>query len=192
MVTCLKLSWPSWRFGRRQKICKNNRVEGFFGYLNDYNMNWPMSMSEGTEWLLKMHSLILLNNREKDVTHEMIEEKIRELKPKHSDFAAVLEVIHQMDLKQTVKAFIVVESLRQVLKIHASRLASLWRKIKELEDVVSLASPIFHYPLIFLLHDDDRNLVYLFFAGEIKIILVHMNRASWICEPHLRYEWMVT
>jgi superfamily II DNA/RNA helicase len=71
-----------------------------------------------------MHSLILLNNREKDVTHEMIEEKIRELKPKHSDFAAVLEVIHQMDLKQTVNAFIVVESLRQVLKIHASRLAS--------------------------------------------------------------------
>ena len=70
-----------------------------------------------------MHSLILLNNREKDVTHEMIEEKIRELKP-NSDFAAVLEVIHQMDLKQTVKAFIVVESLRQVLKIHASRLAS--------------------------------------------------------------------
>ena len=44
---------------------------------------------------------------EKAITNEMVEEKIKQLKPIHPELAAVAERIHQMDLKETVNTIIV-------------------------------------------------------------------------------------
>jgi hypothetical protein len=48
----------------------------------------------------------------------------KELKPKHPVFAAIIERGHQMDLKQTLGALIVVDALKRFLRIHAARLAT--------------------------------------------------------------------
>jgi len=44
---------------------------------------------------------------EKAITNEMVDEKIKQLKPIHPELAAVAERIHQMDLKETVNTIIV-------------------------------------------------------------------------------------
>ena len=58
---------------------------------------------------------------EKAITNEMVEEKIKQLKPIHPELAAVAERIHQMDLKETVNTIIVTEALEALLKVHAMR-----------------------------------------------------------------------
>ena len=58
---------------------------------------------------------------EKAITNEMVEEKIKQLKPIHPELAAVAERIHQMDLKETVNTIIVAEALEALLKVHAMR-----------------------------------------------------------------------
>jgi hypothetical protein len=65
-----------------------------------------------------MHSLLLV---EKTITNEMVEEKIKELKPIHPELAQVAETIHEMDLKETVNAILVVDALEALLKVHAMR-----------------------------------------------------------------------
>lgn len=81
-------------------------------------------LSEGLEGILKVHCARLVNAREKAITDKMIEERIQELKPRHPVIAAILESIHQMNLKETVNALVAVEGLRWLLKIHAARAAS--------------------------------------------------------------------
>jgi hypothetical protein len=39
---------------------------------------------------------------EREITDEMVEEKIKELKPHHPIFAAILERVHEMNLKQSI------------------------------------------------------------------------------------------
>ena len=58
---------------------------------------------------------------EKAITNEMVEEKIKELKPIHSELAQVAETIHEMDLKETVNAILVIDTLEALLKVHAMR-----------------------------------------------------------------------
>jgi hypothetical protein len=58
---------------------------------------------------------------EKTITNEMVEEKIRELKPIHPELAQVAETIHEMDLKETVNAILVIDALEALLKVHAMR-----------------------------------------------------------------------
>ncbi|MEO9320977.1 MAG: hypothetical protein ABI361_09905 [Nitrososphaera sp.] len=58
---------------------------------------------------------------EKEITDDMVEEKIRELKPIHPELAQVAETIHQMDLKTTVNTILVVDALEALLKVHAMR-----------------------------------------------------------------------
>ncbi len=58
---------------------------------------------------------------EKAITNEMVDEKIKQLKPIHPELAAVAERIHQMDLKETVNTIIVTEALEALLKVHAMR-----------------------------------------------------------------------
>ena len=41
---------------------------------------------------------------EKAITNEMVEEKIKQLKPIHPEPAVVAERIHEMDLKETVNS----------------------------------------------------------------------------------------
>ena len=55
-------------------------------------------LSDALEWIVKMHALKLVNKHEKAVTDDEIQEKIKELLPKHPMFAAILEGIHQMKL----------------------------------------------------------------------------------------------
>jgi hypothetical protein len=56
---------------------------------------------------------------EKAISNEMVEEKIRQLKPIHPELAAVAERIHEMDLKETVRTIIAADALEALLKVHA-------------------------------------------------------------------------
>ena len=58
---------------------------------------------------------------EKTITNEMVDEKIKELKPIHPELAQVAETIHRMDLKETVNAILVIDALEALLKVHAMR-----------------------------------------------------------------------
>ena len=58
---------------------------------------------------------------EKTITNEMVEEKIKDLKPIHPELAQVAETIHEMDLKETVNAILVIDALEALLKVHAMR-----------------------------------------------------------------------
>jgi hypothetical protein len=58
---------------------------------------------------------------EKAITNEMVEEKIKELKPIHPELAQVAETVHEMDLKETVNAILVIDALEALLKVHAMR-----------------------------------------------------------------------
>ena len=53
---------------------------------------------------------------EKTITNDMVEEKIKQLKPIHPQLAQVAESIHEMDLKETVNAILVVDALETLLK----------------------------------------------------------------------------
>jgi hypothetical protein len=77
---------------------------------------------DALEVLLKVHAM--REARGKALTDEMVQEKINELKPKHPVLAAIIERRHQMDLKETFAALIVVDALKRLLKIHAARLAT--------------------------------------------------------------------
>ena len=54
----------------------------------------------------------------------MAQQIVKELKPKHPVFAAIIERGHRMDMRETVGALIVVEALKRFLRIHAARLAT--------------------------------------------------------------------
>ena len=56
------------------------------------------------------------------MTEEQIKAKIIEFKTKHPKFAAILEEIPNLDLKETVKGYIGAEALQKMLKFHAKNL----------------------------------------------------------------------
>ena len=56
------------------------------------------------------------------VTEEQIKAKITDFKGKHPKFAAILEEIPNLDLKETVKSYIGAEALQKMLKFHAKNL----------------------------------------------------------------------
>ena len=53
---------------------------------------------------------------EKVITNEMVEEKIKQLKPIHPELAVVAERIHEMDLKETVNCIIVADALEALIE----------------------------------------------------------------------------
>ncbi len=79
-------------------------------------------VADAMEVLLKVHAM--REARGKALTDEMAQQIVKELKPKHPVFAAVIERGHQMDLRETLGALIVVEALKKFLRIHAARLAT--------------------------------------------------------------------
>jgi len=79
-------------------------------------------VTEALEALLKVHAM--REARGKALSDEMAQQIVKELKPKHPVFAAVIERGHQMDMRETVGALIVVEALKRFLRIHAARLAT--------------------------------------------------------------------
>jgi len=79
-------------------------------------------VADALEVLLKVQAM--REARGKALTDEMAQQIVKELKPKHPVFAAVIERGHQMDLRETLGALIVVEALKRFLRIHAARLAT--------------------------------------------------------------------
>ena len=56
------------------------------------------------------------------LTEEEIKTKITEFKTKHPKFAAIVEEIPNLDLKETVKAYLGAEVLQKLFKYHAKNL----------------------------------------------------------------------
>jgi diphthamide biosynthesis methyltransferase len=79
-------------------------------------------VADALEALLKVHAM--REARGKTLSDEMAQQIVKELKPKHPVFAAIIERGHQMDMRETVGALIVVEALKRFLRIHAARLAT--------------------------------------------------------------------
>ena len=66
------------------------------------------------------------------ITEEQIKAKITEFKTKHPKFAAIVEGISNLDLKETVKAYLGAEVLQKLFKFHAKNLV---------EEKVAAATP---------------------------------------------------
>jgi len=79
-------------------------------------------VADALETLLKVHAM--REARGRALTDEMAQQIVKELKPKHPVFAAIIERGHKMDMRETVGALIVVEALKRFLRIHAARLAT--------------------------------------------------------------------
>ena len=56
------------------------------------------------------------------MTEEQIQAKVTEFKTKHPKFAAVVEEIPNLDLKETVKGYLGAEVLQKLFKYHAKNL----------------------------------------------------------------------
>jgi len=56
------------------------------------------------------------------LTEEEIKTKITEFKTKHPKFAAIVEDISNLDLKETVKGYLGAEVLQKLFKYHAKNL----------------------------------------------------------------------
>lgn len=77
---------------------------------------------DALEVLLKVHAM--REARGKALTDEMAQQVVKELRPKHPVLAAIIERGHQMDMKETIAALIVVDALKRFLRVHAARLAT--------------------------------------------------------------------
>jgi diphthamide biosynthesis methyltransferase len=77
---------------------------------------------DALEVLLKVHAM--REARGKALTDEMAQQVVKELKPKHPVLAAIIERGHQMDMKETIAALIVVDALKRFLRVHAARLTT--------------------------------------------------------------------
>ena len=56
------------------------------------------------------------------LTEEQIQAKITEFKTKHPKFAAIVEEIPNLDLKETVKGYLAAGAIQKILKFHAKNL----------------------------------------------------------------------
>jgi hypothetical protein len=77
-----------------------------------------MLLVDGVRWLLKIRAM-RLSLMEDKVSDKTVEEKINELRTKYPLFAAILERIHNMDLKETTIAMFGIDGMESVLKIRA-------------------------------------------------------------------------
>ena len=59
---------------------------------------------------------------EETLTEEQIQSKITDLKTKHPNFAAIVEGISNLDLKETIKGYLGAEVLQKLFKYHAKNL----------------------------------------------------------------------
>ena len=59
---------------------------------------------------------------EETLTEEQIQSKITDFKTKHPKFAAIVEGISNLDLKETVKGYLGTEVLQKLFKYHAKNL----------------------------------------------------------------------
>ena len=67
---------------------------------------------------------------EKAITNEMVEEKIKQLKPIHPEPAVVAERIHKMDLKETVNSIDVADNVMRGTRGKALAVFTLLNGVK--------------------------------------------------------------
>jgi hypothetical protein len=79
-----------------------------------------MLLVDSARWLLKAHAMKLSLIEEDKLSDQMIEEKIKELRTKYALLAAVLERIHNMDLKETTIALFGIDGMESLLKLRTS------------------------------------------------------------------------
>jgi hypothetical protein len=78
-----------------------------------------MLLVDAVRWLLKTHATKLSFIEEDKVIDQKVEEKINELRTKYASLAAVLERIHNMDLKETTVALFGIDGMESLLKLSA-------------------------------------------------------------------------
>ena len=72
---------------------------------------------------------------DKHASDQKVKEQIDVMRAKYPIFTAVLERIPDMDLKEVVSVLVLVESVRSVLRTHATRLSFIGED-KELDQVI--------------------------------------------------------
>ena len=76
-----------------------------------------------------------MSTSDKDASDQKVKEQIDEMRTKYPIFTAVLERIPVMDLKEVVSVLVLIEPVRSVLRIHATRLSFIGEN-KELDQMV--------------------------------------------------------
>jgi hypothetical protein len=79
-----------------------------------------MFVADGVRWLLKVHAMKLSLIGDDNVTDQMVEEKISEIRTKHPILASVLDRIHNMDLKETTIGLFGIDAMESLLKLRAA------------------------------------------------------------------------
>jgi hypothetical protein len=64
-----------------------------------------------------------MTTSDENVSHHKVKEQSDDLRTKYAIFTAILERIPDMDLKEVLKVFVVMDPVRKLLKAHATRLA---------------------------------------------------------------------
>jgi hypothetical protein len=78
-----------------------------------------MLLADGVRWLLKVRAMRLISMEDKDVDEQKVQQKINDLRTNYPLAAAILERLHNMDLKETTTAMFIVDGLEVLLRIRA-------------------------------------------------------------------------
>src|SRR5215467_7890700 len=78
-----------------------------------------MMLVDGVRSLLKTHAMKLSLIGEDKEIDQMVQEKINEIRAKYASLAAVLERIHNMDLKETTIGLFGIDAMESLLKLRA-------------------------------------------------------------------------
>ena len=76
-------------------------------------------LADGVRWLLKVRAMRLISMEDKDVDEQKVQQKINDLRTNYPLAAAILERVHNMDLKETTTAMFIVDGLELLLRIRA-------------------------------------------------------------------------
>lgn len=76
-------------------------------------------LADGVRWLLKVRAMRLISMEDKDVDEQKVQQKINDLRTNYPLAAAILERLHNMDLKETTTAMFIVDGLDLLLRIRA-------------------------------------------------------------------------
>ena len=76
-----------------------------------------------------------MTSSNENASHHKVKEQSDELRTKYPIFTAILERIPDMDLKEVLSVFVIVDPVRSLLKTHATRLAFIGED-KNLDQII--------------------------------------------------------
>ncbi len=76
-----------------------------------------------------------MSSSNENVSHQKVKEQSDDLRTKYPIFTAILERIPDMDLKEVLSVFVVMDPVRKLLKAHATTLAFIGED-KNLDQVI--------------------------------------------------------